>query len=326
MKLLGNGPSLRVGKPPSPMAIYLFGLAYRQTRILNHSKHARKVGAFVHHTISVPKQPSPSRRYFLNPFVDQRCHFRVPNWHSVRNQSCIRALAQLLQEQDYCSISLCATFKEVTRIIRWQSTRGAKWKLAFSVLVPSEGWSPCLLPVSQVYTFRGCFWGKTSRFSFPIRVTLLKAETQQRYIEALGTFGFFIPLPTSHTDSSSACRWVCTIWGQQRHSISPLIRHPCRMLLMNAAPRYLVGLLVSFANSRTDICTRWDDTFTNDLLGAFVMYQWQMVYERFYQFFEKIQPDILTECTHTKLLLFRSSSPSFSAYFYIDLPVPLCYV
>lgn len=115
---------------------------------------------------------------------------------------------------------------------------------------------PLSVTVSQVYTFRGCFWGKTSRFSCPIRVTLLKAETQQRYIEALGTFGFFILLPTQHTDSSSACRWVCTIWGQQRHSIGPLIRHPCRMLLMNAAPRYLVGLLVSFANSGTDMHTR----------------------------------------------------------------------
>lgn len=164
MKLLGNGPSLRVGKPPSPMAIYLFGLAYRQTRILNHSKHARKVGAFVHHTISVPKQPSRSRRYFLNPFADQRCHFRVPTWHSVRNQSCIRALAQLLQEQDYCSISLCATFKEVTRIIRWQSTRGAKWKLAFSVLVPSEGLSPCLLRSLKFIPSAAAFGGRLVGF------------------------------------------------------------------------------------------------------------------------------------------------------------------
>lgn len=167
---------------------------------------------------------------------------------------------------------------------------------------------PLSVTVSQVYTFRGCFWGKTSRFSCPIRVTLLKAETQQRYIEALGTFGFFILLPTSHTNSSSACRWVCTIWGQQRHSIGPLIRHPCRMLLMNAAPRYLVGLLVSFANSRTDICTRGDDTFSNDLLGYVPMTNG---IRAFWSVFRKNPTWYLDRvyCTHTKLLLFRSSSP-----------------
>lgn len=56
---LGNGPSLRVGEPLSPTVIHLFGLTYRQTRILIHSKHARNDGVFVHHKISVLSNPVP---------------------------------------------------------------------------------------------------------------------------------------------------------------------------------------------------------------------------------------------------------------------------